>query len=98
MKPKAQSKAAQKNKRTISEELHEQWKLHRRIGDCDALAALLKVSKPTIDNALIYGAVHQQKLVDGITKFFKDRLLKEQGDAQELQQLGEGKKEVPSEV
>lgn len=74
-------------KRTISKELHDQWKKLRRKGDADIIAAELEVSPPTIYNALIYGFVATQRLTDGITTFFANRLLKEKADGAELKQL-----------
>lgn len=73
--------------RTIALELHKQWRTLERKGDADKLATILEVSKPTIDKALIYGCVHQQKIVDGITKFFADRILAEKESAQGLKDL-----------
>jgi endonuclease III-like uncharacterized protein len=80
-------KVAKIRKRTISAELHKQWRNLERKGDSTKLAELLGVSKPTIDNALIYGFVQQQKIVDGITQFFADRLMKEKDDALTLKTL-----------
>lgn len=76
-----------RHKRTIAKELFEQWRNLERKGDSTKLAELLEVSKPTIDKALIYGCVHQQDLVDGITKYFADRLLGEKDTAAELKEL-----------
>jgi hypothetical protein len=83
--PKKPDKKARR--RTINLELFNQWKNLTRTGDSTAIAELLGVSKPTIDNALIYGAVAQQKIVDGITKFFADRLMREKDDAMKLKKL-----------
>lgn len=74
-------------KRTISIELHEQWRALIRTGDPQKLADMLGVSKPLIDRALIYGSVHKQRLVDGITNYFASRLLKEKQDAENLQSI-----------
>lgn len=70
------------HKRTIALKLHQQWRKLERKNDAQTIADKLNISKPTIDKALIYGAVHQQRIVDGITKFFADRLIaeKEAGD------------------
>lgn len=76
-----------RHRRTISKELHEQWRQLERIGDSTTLAKELEVSKPTIDKALIYGNVHKQAIVDGITKFFADRLLREKESSQMLKDL-----------
>jgi hypothetical protein len=64
-----------KNKRaqTISDELLATWKSLKRHGDPAKIAKALKKSRPTIDNALIYGAVHNDKLAAQINKFFRDR-------------------------
>ncbi len=75
------------HKRTIAVELHQQWRKLERTNDAVELAKILEVSKPTIDKALIYGAVHQQKIVDGITNYFADRLLKEKESADHLKGL-----------
>lgn len=74
-------------KRTISKELFDQWKKLRRKGDAKVIAAELDVSPPTIYNALTYGFVATQRLTDGITSFFANRLLKEKSDGEELKQL-----------
>lgn len=75
---------ATKDKRaqTIPDELLQQWKLLKRHGDAAVLAKALGKSRPTIDNALGSGAVHDQEIIDGINKFFADRLKDEiqQGD------------------
>jgi endonuclease III-like uncharacterized protein len=76
-----------RHRRTIALELHKQWRNLERKGDAEKLAAELGVSKPTIDKALIYGCVHQQTLVDGITKYFADRILREKEAAQGLSDL-----------
>lgn len=75
----------ERHRRTISEELFKQWRNLQRKGDSAALATKLKVSKPTIDKALIYGCVHQQAIVDGITTYFASRILGEKEAAQVLQ-------------
>lgn len=74
-------------KRTIAQELHKQWRNLERKNDSEKIAELLGVSKPTIDKALIYGCVHQQILVDGITKYFADRILAEKDDASKLAEM-----------
>lgn len=74
-------------KRTISKELHDQWKKLRRRDDAKVIAAELGVSKATINNALIYGFVATDRVKDGITKFLADRLLKEKETAAELRLL-----------
>lgn len=76
-----------RHRRTIALELHKKWRDLERKGDAEKLATELGVSKPTIDKALIYGCVHQQALVDGITKYFADRILREKEQAQELTDL-----------
>jgi hypothetical protein len=73
--------------RTIAEELHIQWKNLRRIGDVEELAHTLGLSKPTINKALIYGCAQRQDVVDGINKFFADRLMAERDKALELIEL-----------
>lgn len=81
------TRKTKKPQRTIALELHQQWRKLERKNDCIELAKLLKVSKPTIDKALIYGAVHQQQLIDGINTYFADRLIKEKEEADHLKGL-----------
>ena len=69
---------------TIDPELWAKWKLHYRRNDVSQIAELFKVSKPTIYNAILYGAVHQKRLIEGITKFFSDRLARERKAADKL--------------
>ena len=76
-----------KYRRTISEELFDQWRKLARKNDVQAIAKALNISVPTITKALVYGFVHQQEIVDGITKFFADRLLAEKDKAKELKEL-----------
>lgn len=78
-----------KPQRTIAKELHQQWRRLERKNDSEELAKLLEVSKPTIDKALIYGAVHQQRIVDGITKYFADRLLREKEAGDNLKNIAD---------
>ena len=82
-----ETKTEQRHKRTIAEELHAQWRKLERKGDAEAIATVLGVSKPTIDKALIYGCVHQQKIVDGITKYLADRIIREKESAAQLNEL-----------
>jgi len=81
------TKQEPRHKRTIAEELHQQWRNLERKGDSEAIATALGVSKPTIDKALIYGCVHQQKIVDGITKYMADRIIREKESANQLNDL-----------
>jgi hypothetical protein len=74
----------QKFPRTIAEELHNAWAALRRKRDPETIAEALKVSRPIIDKALIYGHVTMTGLTDKITKFFEDRLIKERKDADKL--------------
>jgi endonuclease III-like uncharacterized protein len=76
-----------RHKRTIAEELHQQWRALERVNDAVAIAKELDVSKATIDKALIYGCVHKQNLVDGITKYFVDRIMLEKETAGRLKDL-----------
>lgn len=75
--------------RTISPELHEVWKKLRRIGDPPAMAKELKVSRPTIDKALMHGYVAQTDLVDKINGYFQRRLEREKEQAKALQSLSD---------
>lgn len=74
-------------RRTIAPELHAQWRNLERKNDSGEIAKILNVSKPTIDKALIYGCVHQQAIVDGITKYFADRILREKESAGQLKEM-----------
>lgn len=76
-----------RHRRTIAKELFEQWRDLTRKGDSEAVAKLLQVSKPTIDKALIYGCSHSQVIIDGITRYFADRLMKEREAADSLKSL-----------
>lgn len=76
-----------RHNRTVAEELFIQWRAMMRTGDSEAMAKILEVSKPTIDKALIYGCVHKQKIVDGITKYFADRIIREKEEATRLKEL-----------
>lgn len=73
--------------RTIAEELFNQWRRLYRKGDSTEIAKNLKVSKPTIDKAVIYGHVHQQRIVDYITSYFADRIMRERHDGDRLKTL-----------
>lgn len=78
---------AERHRRTIAKELLETWRALERKGDAYELPKILGVSKPTIDKALIYGCCHQQAIIDGINKYFADRLMKERDTAQQLNAL-----------
>jgi hypothetical protein len=78
---------SEKFRRTISEELFQQWRNLARKNDPTEIATKLEISRPTVNKALIYGCCHQQSIVDGITKFFTDRILKEKEAAAGLAQL-----------
>jgi len=78
------TKKSKKPQRTIAIELHQQWQRLQRKNDSIELAKQLKVSKPTIDKALIYGSVHQQAIVDGITSYLAGRLLREKEAGEQL--------------
>lgn len=80
----ANSRVSKDLKPTIAPELFEAWKKLRRIGDSEQLAELLGKSKPVIDKALKYGFVKNQEVVQGITKFYNDRLQAETKDGAEL--------------
>lgn len=77
----------EKHRRTISEELFQQWRNLSRKNDPTEIATTLGVSRPTINKALIYGCCHQQTVVDGITKFFADRIMREKAAAENLRSL-----------
>lgn len=87
-----QTRKTKKPQRTIAKELHQQWRRLERKNDSEELAKLLEVSKPTIDKALIYGAVHQQRLVDGITTYFAARLLREKEAGDNLKNIADQSK------
>lgn len=69
---------------TIAPELLEAWQKARRKGDPEKLASLLGRSRPVIDRALKYGCVKDSDIIDGITKFYVERLNKEGADGKEL--------------
>ena len=74
-------------KQTIHTDLLRQWRKLKRKGDTEKIAAALGVSKPTVYNALIYGAVQKIAYVEGINKFFSDRLQAEKDAAAGLSEL-----------
>lgn len=78
---------SKQRKRTIDASLLKAWKDQTRLGDSSRIAEVLGYSRPTIDNALIYGAVKIEGLVDGINKYFSDRIVKEKEDAARLNEL-----------
>lgn len=69
---------------TIAPELFEAWQKSRRKGDPDEIAGILNKSRPVIDKALKYGFVKDQTVVNGITKFYNDRLSAERKDGMDL--------------
>lgn len=73
-----------KFKQTISPALLGAWKAQVRRGDIPALAKKLNVTQPTISKALLYGCVHQPKILEGITKYFEERARRENQAAQRL--------------
>jgi len=79
-------KKKQRFARTISADLHKQWRLLQRNGDSEKLAAILNLSKPTIDKALIYGCVHQERIVETVTDYFMSRIGREKLQADQLQE------------
>ena len=87
---KSKSRKQTSRQRTIAPELLDQWKRLRRAGDSVEIAKTLNLSKGVIDNALIYGHVCQQATIDGICKFFADRIRREIDKANELKQLVSG--------
>lgn len=74
-------------RRTIALELFNQWRQLARKGDPEAIAKELRMSKPTIHKALIYGNVNTEVVKNGITKFFADRLRREMDEAEQLEKL-----------
>lgn len=86
-KPAKKTKAQDKFPRTISEQLHARWRELFRRGDSIKIAKELTTSKPTIDRALIYGHVHQQRVVDGITQYLANRIIHETEEANRLNLL-----------
>jgi hypothetical protein len=78
---------SQITKRTIAKELHAQWLRLRRRGDTIELSKRTGLTKAMIDRAVLYGHVLNQPLVDYITRFFADRLLREKELAQQIVDL-----------
>ena len=74
-------------RRTIALELFKQWRQLARKNDPETIAKHLKVSKPTVHKAIIYGNVNSEAIKNGITQFFADRLRKEMDDAEQLETL-----------
>ena len=62
---------------TIDRELFEAWGKLKAYGDPGKIATHLNISRPVIDRALNFGYVKKDKVSDGITKFFNDRLARE---------------------
>lgn len=73
--------------RTIHADLLKQWIKLKRKGDTEKIASLLGVSKPTVYNALIYGAVQKMEYVEKINQFFAERLQGEKESAAGLAEL-----------
>lgn len=70
-------KKSMEKKRTIPMALLVKWNKLRKRGDAEKLAEKLKVSKPTINKALIYGCVHNDRITEGINKYFAERAVAE---------------------
>jgi len=69
---------AERYPRTISIELFDAWQALRRKGDPARMAQYLDMSRFTIDKALNYGYVSNRKYEIRISKYFNNRLSKEQ--------------------
>lgn len=69
---------------TISPELFEQWKDHKRWNDLGPISKLLGCSKPTASRALKYGHVLQPGYAEKITRFFVEREEKDERYNQKL--------------
>lgn len=75
--------------RTITAQLFNQWKRLTRQGDVRALVAHTGKSAPTIVNAITYGAVNSQELIDSINAFFESRAKAEKKQAAKLKNMQE---------
>lgn len=69
---------------TISPKLLEAWKLLARKNDSQIIAKTYGWSRPTIDNALLYGYVSNPQVTDHINDYFFDRMKAENKTAEEL--------------
>lgn len=69
---------------TISPELLEAWQTLKRKKDSFMIANIYGWSRPTIDNALLYGHVKTPQVTDHINEFFLQRQEKEKNDAKTL--------------
>lgn len=69
---------------TIAPELHEAWARARRKNDPREIAERLGKSRALIDRALKYGHVKDQQVVEGITKFYEERVEGETRDGKSL--------------
>ncbi len=69
---------------TIAPELHEAWSRARRKNDPTEIAERLGKSRALIDRALKYGHVKDQMVVEGITRFYEERLDAEVRDGKAL--------------
>ena len=69
---------------TIAPELFEAWKRMRRKNDPKEIAEQLGKSRALIDRALKYGHVKDQKVVEGITAYYENRLETETRDGKTL--------------
>lgn len=68
----------------ISSELFDAWQTLRRTNDAEAIANKYGWSRPTIDNALNYGHVNKQEIIEQISEFFVNRKEKERATAASL--------------
>ena len=69
---------------TIAPDLHEAWVRARRKNDPIEIAERLGKSRALIDRALKYGHVKDQRVVEGITKFYEERVESETRDGKSL--------------
>lgn len=74
---------------TISKDLLSEWQRAKRANDIQEIVDLGVGSYPTIQRALAYGYVAKTETKEAINKFFSDRLIAENEEAEKLKQLSD---------
>lgn len=77
----------------IAPELHAQWRAMERQGDTEKIMERTGMSRPTVNNALIYGHAHNQNLITAISDFFAERAMSERLMAEKLKELNQQNQE-----
>lgn len=76
--------AAQKFKRTISEDLFTSWENNKRPGDATRIKNITGRCYPVVQRALKYGYVMDSSLSDQINNYFLDRKSQEAAAAEKI--------------